>query len=148
MEPRSSRRNQRNRRHYALPKFDFEDATHAPQGSDELISYTLATSSSNTQHPVPVSPCINATDRAQRARLRLASASQPLSQETFCDNTPLLQDNPKRKPAVDVVDEGDIPDMQLSEDEELGEEFEVIEKRECGVVHNGTVRRWWRGFRH
>jgi hypothetical protein len=38
--------------------------------------------------------------------------------------------------------------MQLSEDEELGEEFEVIEKRECGVVHNGTVRRWWRGFRH
>lgn len=153
-EPRSSRKNQRNRRQYALPRFDFEDATLAQQEGDELASYTLPDPSPNNQPPpseqqlpVPVSPCINATDHAQRARICLASTSQPFPHETFCDITPLLLDSPKRK-AVAEGDESEIPDMQLSEDEELGEEFEVIEKRDCGVVHNGTVRRWWRGFRH
>lgn len=152
MEPRSSRRDQRNRRQYALPRFDFEDATHAPQGSNELTSYTLASScpkgqpQASEQRIFPVSPCINAIDRAHRAHLRLASTYQPpASQETFCDITPLLQESPKHKP---IIKEDEIPDMELEEEEEdVGGEFEVIEKRECGVVHNGTERRWWRGFR-
>lgn len=59
-----------------------------------------------------------------------------------------MRDSPKRKAVADIVDEEEIPEMQLSDDEELGEEFEVIEKKECRVVHNGTVRRWYRGFRH
>jgi hypothetical protein len=43
----------------------------------------------------------------------------------------------------------DIPEMTLEdEEEEVGGEFEIIEKRECGVVHNGTVGRWYRGLRH
>lgn len=154
--PASTRRSQRNRRQYALPIFDFEETTHAPQGGDALESYLSPDPSSNEQPhapkpqcAVPASPCINATDRAHRARLRLTSVNQLISQETFCDITPLLLDSPKRKPVAEVIGQGEIPEMQLSEDEEdVGGEFEVIEKRECGVVHNGTVRKWYRGFRH
>lgn len=83
--------------------------------------------------------------------------NQSTVEDTFCDITPLLEQSPKRKVVGGIVGEDDdIPDMMLDEEkdeeeldeEELDEEFEVIEKRECGVVHNGTVRRWYRGFRH
>lgn len=87
--------------------------------------------------------------------------------ENFCDITPLLQERRKSR-CVDrfvldretewadehPVDEEDIPDMPISDDEEEeeeednpGKEFEFV-KYEPMSEHNGTVRRWYRGFRH
>jgi hypothetical protein len=73
--------------------------------------------------------------------------------ETYCDITPLLEDAPKgnSEAAVKVVgDEDTISDIMMSEDDdvdEVGKEFEVIEY-EVVSEHNGTIRRWYRGFRH
>jgi hypothetical protein len=71
--------------------------------------------------------------------------------EVYCDITALLVNDQKGRGKA-TVDE--VPDMVLSESEEEEEEeediddvFELVGSR--GVSeHNGTVRRWYRGFRH
>jgi len=116
-----------------------------------------------------VSPCMNATDRARRVQrngIRVPEASTPTAPApqsgTFCDITPLLRDPSNVKAIVqapranaedswaddETVDEDEIPDMVLSEDEDdPGKEFEMV-RYESMSEHNGTVRRWYRGFRH
>ena len=165
-----------NRRQYALPKFEFEDDT--AQAPNMLATYGLTEDgkigkSADLQKRVEryygdqvlvpngsVSPCINATDRARRARRnRIRDPGTPPSPETFCDITPLLQDAPKPKSVAqvrddddwaddEVIDESEIHDMVLSEDDnDPGKEFEVVESEPMSE-HNGTVRRWYKGFRH
>jgi hypothetical protein len=76
--------------------------------------------------------------------------------EVYCDITALLVNDQKGRVKA-TVDE--VPDMVLSESEEeevveeeeeeedIDDVFELVESR--GVSeHNGTVRRWYRGFIH
>jgi hypothetical protein len=82
--------------------------------------------------------------------------------EVYCDITALLVNDQKGRGKA-TVDE--VPDMVLSEsdeeeevvveeeeeeeeeEEDIDDVFELVESR--GVSeHNGTVRRWYRGFRH
>jgi hypothetical protein len=170
---RREKRSRKDRREYAHPIFDFEDDTAppAPNTLDMLATYGLADSKHSqnnadlqkratryygTQVLVPegsVSPCLNATDRARRQRRSRVREPEGPVLETYCDITPLLEDAPKgnSEAAVKVVgDEDTISDIMMSEDDdvdEVGKEFEVIEY-EVVSEHNGTIRRWYRGFRH
>lgn len=177
----------RNRREYALGEFDFESCALEQQGdSDMLAAYGLTTDSAvdtsagmqgraeryyGDQILVPhgsVSPCINATDRARRARrsrVRELDSDQHnrsvAKVSTFFDITSLLCEprspksvalpsrDRKNRPTDDgITDEGGIPAMLLINDEESsGKEFEIIDHEPISE-HNGTVRRWYRGFRH
>jgi hypothetical protein len=185
--PQVDIKKRRNRREYALPQFDFESNTAENQrnSSDVLAAYGLVRDDKadmNADHQkraeryygdqilVPngsVSPCLNATDRARRARhSRIrerdsATHSPPVVDTgTFCDITPQLLEPRKSKSVAtaskdteevwtddEVLDERDIPDMELTDEEHLVREFEMV-KYEPGSEHNGTVRRWYRGFRH
>jgi hypothetical protein len=181
------RRNSRNRREYALGEFDFESRAPEQQGdSDMLAAYGLTTDSAidtsakmqgraeryyGDQILVPhgsVSPCINATDRARRARR--SRVREPDSDQherfvaetsTFYNITPLLREprspesvalpsrDRENRPTDDgITDEGEIPAMLLTDDEDSsGKDFEIIDYEPISE-HNGTVRRWYRGFRH
>jgi hypothetical protein len=97
---------------------------------------------------------LNGADRARRQQVsRIREAEGPVDvDEVYCDITALLFDEPKGK----KIGEGkEIPDMILSdssekEDENLddiGRDFEIIESGDLSE-HNGTERRWYRGFRH
>jgi hypothetical protein len=194
----------KNRRQYVLPKFDFEDK---PAGDILGFKSTRDTDESNDndectylQHRairfsgtqmlrpnVPVSPCVNATDRLGRSHILSQVSTSPAEDEdgVFCDVTDLLG-SPRRKSCVryrnedersilndedglaerhgdrrgkilkddewagdEIFDEDNIPDMLLSEDE-VEEEYEVLLDRNgdwVGSEHNGTERRWYRGFR-
>jgi hypothetical protein len=107
----------------------------------------------------PVSPCLNAIDRARRARssrIRQPGDVDPNAEDVFCDITPLLREKKtksvtkKRQSEFESNDDDDeIPEMVLTEDEEEGDgEYEFVERGEGLEMHNGTVRRWYRGFRH
>jgi hypothetical protein len=172
---RREKRSRKNRGEYAHPIFDFEEdntAPPAPNTLDMLATYDLAenvesqksadiqkraTRYYGTQVLVPdgsVSSCLNATDRARRQRRsRVREPERPVL-ETYCDITSLLPDPLKVKAKVNVAesdDEDAIPEMTVSDDDgnvdEVGKEFEFIEY-EVVSEHNGTVRRWYRGFRH
>jgi hypothetical protein len=185
--PRVDIKKRRNRREYALPQFDFESNTAENQRSSSniLAAYGLAEddmadASTDPQKRaeryygdqilVPqgsVSPCLNATDRARRARHSrtrepdITIHQPPITDTgTFCDITPQILEPRKSKSVAtaskdtaeiwtddEVLDERDIPDMELTDEEDLVREFEVV-KYEPGSEHNGTVRRWYRGFRH
>jgi hypothetical protein len=182
----------RNRRQYALPKFDFEKepvetnvlAYHEERNHKHSDKWTqlqdraIRYYGSQTLSPgVLVSPCMGATDRAQRmrrARIRESAASNGVVGEgVFCDITGLLRDaKPKRSPKTEdngenkakpepvikvsadsewtddkVVDENDILELLSSEDE-VEKEYEVLDGERFGSEHNGRERRWYRGFRH
>ncbi|KAF2826481.1 hypothetical protein CC86DRAFT_370465 [Ophiobolus disseminans] len=93
----------------------------------------------------------------------MPSAQASISEAgTFCDITRLLQELTRPKCVAqapkhngkgeytddEILVENDIPDMVLSEDDDdPGDEFEIV-KYEPMSEHNGTVRRWYRGFRH
>jgi hypothetical protein len=115
-----------------------------------------------------VSPCINATDRAQRARhsrVREPDSDQHdrsvAETSTYCDITPLFReprspesvalpsrDRENRPTDNGITNVGEIPDMLLTDDEDSsGKEFETVDYEPMSE-HNGTVRRWYRGFRH
>jgi hypothetical protein len=114
----------------------------------------------DTQVLVPdgsVLPCLNATDCARRdRRSRIRKPEAPVV-ETYCDITPLLEDDSKTKSSAVVDEWGDedaIRDMMVSEDDvdadnvdEVSKEFEFVEF-EVISENNGTVRRWYKGFRH
>lgn len=48
----------------------------------------------------------------------------------------------------EIVDVDEIPEMILEEEDKVEKEYEVLEGGRFGSEHNGTVRRWYRGFRH
>jgi hypothetical protein len=136
-----------------LATYGLADSKHSQNNAD---LQKRATRYYGTQVLVPegsVSPCLNATDRARRQRRSRVREPEGPVLETYCDITPLLEDAPKgnSEAAVKVVgDEDTISDIMMSEDDdvdEVGKEFEVIEY-EVVSEHNGTIRRWYRGFRH
>ncbi|KAH3915189.1 hypothetical protein HBH56_085590 [Parastagonospora nodorum] len=166
----------RNRHQYALPRFDFEDDRMDPlmtYGVEEPTRQNPEDESSQRQQrahryystqiltpSIPVSPCINATDRARRARrsrIRQPGDVDPNAEEVFCDITPLLREKKtksvaKKRQSEFETNDGDdeeIPEMVLEEDEEeMDGEYELLKRGEGLEMHNGTVRRWYRGFRH
>jgi len=108
----------------------------------------------------PVSPCLNATDRARRARrsrIRRPGDVDPHAEDVFCDITPLLGESETRlvaeKRRGDVETDGghvddDIPDMVLSEDEEqVDGDYEFVDSVKEESMDNGTAKRWYGGFR-
>jgi len=174
------------RREYALGEFDFESNTPRSEDSiDMLAAYGLTTDGKvdasadiqkravrfyGDQTLVPhgsVSPCINATDRARRARHTCIREPEeqrdmPITKtSTYCDITPLLSE-PQNSRSValgaedsegiwtddGLLEDDEIPDIPLTDDgDDPGQEFELV-KYEPMSEHNGTVRRWYRGFRH
>jgi hypothetical protein len=117
---------------------------------------------------VPASPYVKTTDRARRVskpviRDTETPASKSTDEGTFCDITSLLQDTPKSKHVISestepertngkVVGHDEYPDMILPEDESEDEEeevdmdYEILETCCIPSMHNGTVKRWHRGY--
>jgi hypothetical protein len=70
--------------------------------------------------------------------------------EVYCNITALLFDGPRRVGKEDAIPEMVLRKSDEEEDEDLddiGRDFEIIESGDVSE-HNGTVRRWCRGFRH
>jgi hypothetical protein len=70
--------------------------------------------------------------------------------EVYCNITALLFDGPRRVGKEDAIPEMVLRKSDEEEDEDLddiGRDFEIIESGDVSE-HNGTVRRWYRGFRH
>lgn len=166
-----ARRQRRNRRQYALPRFDFEY-----DRLDPLVTYGVAETpqsnvgqDSRTQRAqryystqiltssTPVSPCLNATDRARRARrsrIRQPGDVDPNAEEVFCDTTPLIREYStqsvakKRQRDVETDDDDEIQEMVLNGDEEeMDGNYEFIDSVKGESMDNGTARRWHGGFR-
>jgi hypothetical protein len=183
----------RTRSQYALHKLDFEDDPLPPETMDMLAAYGFIGPSSDRDGgssevfdlrkraqryygpqilapTTPVSPCINASDhakRARRSRVRQAGDIGP-DFEVFCDITSLLGDHGSKEKDKSVArskkrgelahddvtaehdmygEDDDIPEMLLSDDE-MEKDYEVVGNEFLGSEHNGTAKRWYRALRH
>jgi hypothetical protein len=73
--------------------------------------------------------------------------------EVYCDITALLFDEPRKVGKEDAISDMVLSESSDEEDEEdedlddISRGFEIIESGDVSE-HNGTVRRWYRGFRH
>lgn len=85
---------------------------------------------------------------------RIREAEVPVDvEEVYCDITALFFDEPKKVRKEDEISEMVLSEGNDEEDEEdedldvISRDFEIIESGNVSK-HNGTVRRWYRGFRH
>jgi hypothetical protein len=144
--PPQAHQRPRPRRQYAHPAFEFEPIDSAAQidvsSLDEAEPKTHTAQPCRAETTIPVSPCINATDRTDRARRSGASFGELEVTETFHDITPLLREDSRAK---DKAREK-IPEMRLEESDDEGD-FDIIEKP-ARSEHNGTERKWYRAWRH
>ncbi|KAF2787805.1 hypothetical protein K505DRAFT_342627 [Melanomma pulvis-pyrius CBS 109.77] len=159
-------------REFSLPKFDIEDELERKNKtkSTPVVEKKKIQDNKRTYHhskSSSVQSFATADERPQPRRLpskmrldkmpyapRIHQRKMTIGEwSNHKHHEPDLMSKPNSRPEskdddnwknVDLKDDK-IPDMLVSENE--GDKFELV-GRMCPSEHNGTRRRWWKGFRH